>query len=779
MQLGLVGLGRMGANMARRWLAAGPRVRRLRARCGRRGGACAARAWSSRRRSPSSSELLPPPRAIWIMIPAAAVDGVIDALAPQLAAGRHRDRRRQLALRRRRAPRGRARRARRALSRRRRQRRHLRPRARLLPHDRRRRRRRGAPRAAVRVARARAAPSAPPSGGTARARLLALRPERRGPLRQDGAQRHRVRPHGRLRRRVQSAARSGRRHARRARRRGDGAAHACKARISHTTSISRRSRSCGATAASCARGCSISRAPRSRATRRSTAFAARSRTPAKAAGRSTPPSTPACRCPCSRRRCSRASLARPGRVRQPRAVGDAARVRRPRRAHRAAPRRSRAAREPPTRRTRSCCSVPRATSRTRRSFPRCKASCGAARSTCPSSASRAAARESRACASASATASKRAATASTPRRSRGSRSSCATSTATTARPRRSRALREALGDAAHPLHYLAMPPSLFATVADQLRESGCADGARVVVEKPFGRDLASALELNDALHRSFAERVHLPHRSLPRQGVGAEPAVLPLRELVPRADLEPQLRRARADHDGRELRRRGRGKFYEEVGAIRDVVQNHLLQVVAHLAMEPPVGADADALRDEKVKVFKAIRTAAPDDLVRGQYRGYRRRGGRRRRIRTSRPMPRCGSTSTRGAGPACRSICAPGKALAATATEVFVDAQTSAARVFPRPGAPNYLRFRLGPDSRRDRARRAREKLRHRDARPRGRAARLRRGRDEIGAYERLIGAALRRHVAVRARGRGARGVADRRCDSRARARAGSVRAG
>ena len=123
-------------------------------------------------------------------------------------------------------------------------------------------------------------------------------------------------------------------------------------------------------------------------------------------------------------------------------------------------------------------------------------------------------------------------------------------------PKTFAALRRALGDAAHPLHYLALPPSLFATVADELRESGCADGASVVVEKPFGRDLA----IGDLAERSTASQLRgalrLSHRPLSRQGVGAEPALLPLREFVPRADLEPQLRRSRASDDGRNLRRR-------------------------------------------------------------------------------------------------------------------------------------------------------------------------------------------------------------------------------
>ena len=195
------------------------------------------------------------------------------------------------------------------------------------------------------------------------------------------------------------------------------------------------------------------------------------------------------------------------------------------------------------------------------------------------------------------------------------------------------ALRAALGGCKRPLHYLAIPPSMFPVVVRNLAKAGCVQDARVVVEKPFGRDLASALELNRVLHAV------LPESSIFRidHFLGKEPVQNLLYFRFANSFLEPVWNRnfvasvqvTMAEQLGME----GRGRFYEEAGALRDVVQNHLLEVVALLAMEPPVNGGAEAMRDEKVKVLKAARPLRPERLVRGQYVGYRSRTRRRSRL--------------------------------------------------------------------------------------------------------------------------------------------------
>ncbi|MCC6366639.1 MAG: glucose-6-phosphate dehydrogenase [Bryobacterales bacterium] len=259
-----------------------------------------------------------------------------------------------------------------------------------------------------------------------------------------------------------------------------------------------------------------------------------------------------------------------------------------------------------------------------------------------------------------------------------------------------RQLRALLKDAKRPLHYLAIPPSLFREVAEALHQAGCAEGARVVIEKPFGRNLASAQSLNQLLLRYFPEPAifRIDHF------LGKEAVENLLFFRFANTFLEPVWNRnyvhsvqiIMAETFGVQ----GRGRLYDELGAIRDVVQNHLLEVVAFLAMEPPVRTEAEPLRNEQVKVFEAIPPIEPRGVVRGQYKGYRNESG----VGAASKMEtfvaiRLEVDSWRWTGVPFL-VCA-GKCMPVTATEVIVKLKKSP--LWKLPVGSNYFRFRLGPD--------------------------------------------------------------------------------
>jgi glucose-6-phosphate 1-dehydrogenase len=308
-------------------------------------------------------------------------------------------------------------------------------------------------------------------------------------------------------------------------------------------------------------------------------------------------------------------------------------------------------------------------------------------------------------------------------------------------------LKEALAGAQCPTHYLAVPPSIFATVIENLGKSGCADNARVVVEKPFGRDLASARELNQAVLSVFPEEAifRIDHY------LGKEAVQNLLYFRFANSILEPIWNRSyvrsvqltMAESFGVQ----GRGRFYEEVGALRDVVQNHLLQTIGLVAMEAPTGVDGESIRDEKEQLFRAMRPLTPDDVVRGQFRGYRDEEGVAPDSDVETYVAvRLFIDSWRWAG--VPFLIRAGKCMPVTATQLVVEFHRPPVRVFEYDDddyhRTNYVRFRLGPDE-------VSVALGARSKAPgdelRGQPVELfvcTEGPDEVDAYERLLADAL-----------------------------------
>jgi glucose-6-phosphate 1-dehydrogenase len=259
-------------------------------------------------------------------------------------------------------------------------------------------------------------------------------------------------------------------------------------------------------------------------------------------------------------------------------------------------------------------------------------------------------------------------------------------------------IRKELGNAEHPAHYMAIPPVLFGTVVEQLVKSGCAKGGRIIVEKPFGDDLASAQALNKILLSSFAEQdiFRIDHF------LGKRPVNNMMVFRFANSFMEPFWNRNYMEsmqiNMAEDFGVQGRGGFYDQTGAIRDVVQNHLFQILCNLTMEPPVRTDSESVRDEKVKVLKAMPAIRQSDVVRGQFKGYRAEPGvaKDSNVETFAAMRvEVDSWRWRGVPFYIRA----GKSLPVTCTEVVAKLRLPPTVIQSSKLTQNYLRFRVSPD--------------------------------------------------------------------------------